>query len=113
MAVNQFTLRSDGADDPNAALSQAEARLEAATEHLTVVERKARAIALVDDLFQEEQRALADQFSRPLADKIDAYLQCVFGPEAKVSVSFEDNHFRGVQLARSAKAGRHIVRLAQ
>jgi DNA repair exonuclease SbcCD ATPase subunit len=105
LAVNQFTLRSDGADDPAAALSQAEARLEATREHLTVVERKAKAISLVDDLFQEEQRSLADQFSRPLADKIDSYLQCVFGPQAKVSVSFEDNHFRGVQLARSARQG--------
>jgi DNA repair exonuclease SbcCD ATPase subunit len=105
LAVSQFTLRSDGADDPNAVLSQAEAQLEAAREHLAVVDRKAKAIALVDDLFQAEQRSLADQFSRPLADKIDAYLQCVFGPQAKVSVSFENNHFGGVQLSRSAKEG--------
>jgi DNA repair exonuclease SbcCD ATPase subunit len=102
---SQLALRSDGTDDPTAALSQAEAYLEAAQEHLTLVDRKARAIARVDELFQEEQRALADRFSKPLADKIDAYLQCVFGPEAKISVSLEDNHFGGVRLARSAKTG--------
>jgi DNA repair exonuclease SbcCD ATPase subunit len=105
LAVSQFTLRSDGADDPHAALSQAEARLEAAREHLAVVDRKARAIALVDDLFQEEQRTLADQFSKPLADKIDSYLQGVFGPEARASLEFEDNHFKGVRLARGVQAG--------
>ncbi len=105
LAVSHFTLRSDGAEDINAALSQAEARLDAAREHLTVVERKARAIALVDDLFQEEQRMLADRFSRPLADKIDSYLQCVFGPGAKVTVSLKDNHFSGVRLARAGKTG--------
>jgi DNA repair exonuclease SbcCD ATPase subunit len=105
LAVSHSTLRSDGAEDPKARLSQAEARLEAAEEHLAVVERKARAITVIDGLFQEEQRALADQFSKPLAEKIDAYLQSVFGSEARVAVSFEDNRFRGVQLARSAEAG--------
>ncbi len=104
-AVAQATLRSDGTDDPHVVLAQAEARLEAATERLRTVSRKAVAIALVDDLFQQEQRALSDQFSRPLAQGISAYLQCLFGPEAEAVVRFEDNAFMGVGLARSAQAG--------
>jgi DNA repair exonuclease SbcCD ATPase subunit len=104
-AVSQAALRSDGAIDPNAALAQAEAKLEAATEHLEAVSRKAKAIALIDSLFQQEQRALADQFSQPLAQKISSYLQCLFGPDAKAVVTFEDNAFKSIQLVRSAQDG--------
>jgi len=104
-AVSQAALRSDGADDPNAALAQADARVESANEHLTAVSRKAKAIALIDSLFQQEQRALADQFSQPLAQKISGYLQCLFGPDAKAVVTFEDNAFKSIQLVRSAHGG--------
>lgn len=102
-AVSQSVLRSDGVDDPNAAFAQADAKLEAATEHLASVNRKARAIALIDSLFQQEQRVLADQFSQPLAQKISGYLQCLFGPEAQVVVTFEDNTFKHIQFVRSAQ----------
>lgn len=104
-AASQAILRSDGADDPGAVLAQAEARLQSATEHLEAVERKAKAIALVDDLFLQEQRVLADRFSRPLADNISAYLQCLFGPDAQAVVSFEDNRFKSIELARSSEGG--------
>jgi DNA repair exonuclease SbcCD ATPase subunit len=103
--VGQQLLRSNGAEDPNAALAQATARLEAAAEHLRTVSRKSDAVALIDDMFQQEQRALADQFSLPLAQKIDIYLQCLFGPEAQVRVTFENNAFKGVELIRSAREG--------
>ena len=104
-AVSQAALRSDGTIDPNATLAQAEARLEAATEHLEAVSRKAKAIALIDSLFQQEQRALADQFSQPLAQKISGYLQCLFGPDAQAVVTFEDNTFKSIRLVRSAQDG--------
>jgi DNA repair exonuclease SbcCD ATPase subunit len=104
-AANQALLRSSGADDPEALLAQADARLEAAVASLTVVERKARAIALVDDLFAAEQRALADRFSQPLADKISAYLRCLFGPDARAVVSFENHGFKSIELARSDDGG--------
>lgn len=104
-AVSQAALRSDGADDPHAALAQAEARLESATEHLEAVGRKAKAIALIDGLFQQEQRTLADQFSQPLAQKISGYLQCLFGRDAQAVVTFEDNTFKSIRLVRSAQGG--------
>ena len=104
-AVSQAALRSDGTIDPNATLAQTEARLEAATEHLEAVSRKAKAIALIDSLFQQEQRALADQFSQPLAQKISGYLQCLFGPDAQAVVTFEDNTFKSIRLVRSAQDG--------
>lgn len=104
-AVSQSTLRSDGTEDPKASLAQAEARFNAAREHLQAVSHKAAAIALLDDLFQEQQQILADRFSQPLADKITGYLQCLFGPDARAVVSFEDNAFKAIELVRSSQAG--------
>lgn len=104
-AVSRSTLRSDGTEDPKASLAQAEARLNAAREHLQSISRKAAAIALLDNLFQEQQQALADRFSQPLADKITGYLQCLFGPDARAAVSFEENAFRAIELVRSSQAG--------
>jgi energy-coupling factor transporter ATP-binding protein EcfA2/vacuolar-type H+-ATPase subunit D/Vma8 len=104
-AVSQAALRSDGTIDPNADLAQAEAHLEVAAEHLDTVSRKGNAIGLIDRLFQQEQRALADQFSQPLAQKISGYLQCLFGPDAQAVVTFEDNTFKSIQLVRSAQGG--------
>ncbi len=104
-AVSQADLCSDGTVDPNAALARAEARLESATEHLEAVSRKANAIALVDSLFQQEQCALADRFSQPLAQKISGYLQCLFGPDTQAVVTFEDNKFKSIRLVRSAQDG--------
>jgi len=102
---SETALRLDGTDDPNAGLSRAQARLKAATEHLDTVERRAKATELIDSLFQQEQRALADRFSQPLAEKITVYLQCLFGPDARAVVRFEDNAFSGIELVRSAQGG--------
>jgi DNA repair exonuclease SbcCD ATPase subunit len=104
-AVSQSALRSDGAEDPHAALASAEAKQTSAEEHLSAVTRKAKAIALIDELFQQEQQALADRFSRPLAEKIGDYLKRLFGPEARAVVTFEDNAFKRIELVRSAQGG--------
>jgi len=59
----------------------------------------------VDDLFREEQQALADQFSQPLAERISEYLQSLFGPGAKATVAFRDNCFQSIELVRQAGEG--------
>jgi hypothetical protein len=97
-------------DDPRAALAQAEARLEAAARGREAAYHKARAVALVDDLFRQEQQVLSDRFSRPLAEKIDGYLQCLFGPETRVVVSFENNVFNEVRLVRQGSPGPRLLR---
>lgn len=104
-AVSQAALRSDGAEDPHAALAQAEAKRASAEEHVSAVTRKAQAIALIDELFQQEQRALADRFSQPLAAKISDYLKRLFGPDAQAVVTFEDNAFKNIELVRSPQGG--------
>lgn len=104
-ALSRQRLRLDGSVDPVAELEQALARLESAQDALRMAERKAHAICLLDDLFQEEQRVLADLFSGPLAERISAYLQCLFGREAAARVEFGDGSFGGVQLVRSGGSG--------
>ncbi|OQC28215.1 MAG: chromosome segregation protein [Verrucomicrobia bacterium ADurb.Bin070] len=104
-AVSQAALRSDGAEDPHTAQAQAVAKRASAEDHLAAVSRKAQAIALIDELFQHEQQALADRFSQPLAEKIGDYLKRLFGPEARAVVTFEDNAFKRIELVRSAQGG--------
>ena len=100
LAVARNTLQSDGATDPQAVLAQAEAHSRSAEEQRMSALRKASAIQLIHQRFLEEQSALADQFTLPLADKISSYLRCIFGAEAKAALKLEDNVFVGVELIR-------------
>lgn len=104
-AISQAALRSDGGKDPQVTLAEAETVLESTNEHLAAVNRKAKAIALIDNIFQEEQRQLSDQFSQPLAKKITHYLQCLFGSDVQAVVRFENNAFNSIELVRSTKDG--------
>jgi DNA repair exonuclease SbcCD ATPase subunit len=101
-AVAQAALRSDGTDDPEAALALAFSQADFAREHLAAVRRKAEAIQLLHQMFLDEQRALSDRFTRPLADKISEYLQCLFGSGTRANVALVENSFGGLQLVRSA-----------
>ncbi len=98
-------LSIDGGEDPRAARATAEARARSANDYRDRVRRNAQAIALLDSLFQEEQRALSEQFTRPLAEKIAGYLQCIFGAGARALVKLEDGEFTTLQLSRPGPAG--------
>ena len=104
-AVAESALRSDGSDDPEAVLALAAARAISALDHLASVRRKAEAIRLLDQLFLEEQRALAERFTSPFAERISAYLQCLFGVGARATVTLADNAFAGLQLVRPSLGG--------
>lgn len=104
-AVAQAALRSDGTDDPEAALALALSHADSAREHLAAVRRKAEAVQLLHQMFLDEQRALSDRFTRPLADKISEYLQCLFGSGTHANVALVENSFGGLQLVRSADGG--------
>ena len=104
-AVAQAALRSDGSDDPEAGLALAVARTRSAQDHLASVRRKAEAIRLLSQLFLEEQRALAEQFTKPFAERISAYLQCLFGAGARATVRLAENAFTGLQLVRPLQGG--------
>ena len=100
IAVARATLSSDGSEDPATELANAEAKARSSTEHESSVQRKSQAIALLDQLFQEEQHSLSKQFTQPLADKISGYLQCIFGTGACAQVDLENNEFTGLRLSR-------------
>jgi DNA repair exonuclease SbcCD ATPase subunit len=93
-------LRSDGSSDPAAALALAEARAQMARAHREAAERHARAIKHIHDLLLEEQQTLADQFTRPLAERVTGYLQRLFGTDVQVNVTLQENQFQGLTLSR-------------
>jgi DNA repair exonuclease SbcCD ATPase subunit len=96
-------LRSDGSHDPVAALSHASARRQSAQEQRGVTERRSSALQLLHQLFQTEQQRLADQFTRPLAERVSLYLQRLFGPEAQVNVIMDGTDFGKLALARGSR----------
>jgi len=98
-AVARNILQSDGSADPQAALAVAAAKANSAKEHLESVQKNAEAVQLLHQLFLDEQRALSEQFTRPFAEKITGYLQCLFGANVKANVRFEDK-FCGFDIVR-------------
>ncbi len=105
IAVAKAALISDGSEDPATELATAAAKARSATDHRNSVLRQAQAIALLNQLFEEEQKNLSEQFTQPLADKISGYLQCVFGVGARVQVDLENNEFTGLRLSRPNSGG--------
>jgi len=105
-AVARHTLERDGATDPEGELELAAARLELARDRHAALDRRARAVKLLADLFNEEQRALADRFTRPLAGKVSGYLRTLFGPDAEARISLGDEGFQGLQLTRNKRTFR-------
>lgn len=99
-AVARNILQSDGSADPQAALALAEAKANSTMEHLESVQRNAKAIQLLHQLFLEEKRALSEQFTRPFAEKITGYLQCLFGANVQAKVRLEGNEFSGLEIVR-------------
>lgn len=94
-------LRSEGTLDPHAAMAVADARLTEARRQREHAQRRGQAVQLLHDLFLQEQGALTEQFTQPLADKVSGYLQCLFGPETKVQVRLgADNKFEGLEIVR-------------
>ena len=99
-AVARSEFQRDGTSDPQADLALAAARMRTAQEHRISAERKAGALRLLHKLFVAEQKALAEQFTGPLAAKISSYLECLFGAGARAVVGLEESTFSGLRLIR-------------
>ena len=106
-------LRSDGQNDPAADLALAEARTQAAQSHRQATERQAQAHLRVHQLIQQEQHTLADQFTRPLADRVSGYLQRLFGHDVQVKVTLQDNQFESLTLSRGGQTAFGFDSLSQ
>jgi hypothetical protein len=81
-------------------LSSAKRRKEQAQEQAREQRRHGAAISLLDQLFKEEQQHLSTQFTRPLADRLNGYLRCLFGPRAQAQVDLTEGEFHGLRLLR-------------
>jgi len=102
LAVARRLLHNEGTTDPSGDLARARAAEIAATDRLSGAQRHAQALQLLKDVFAEEQQALTDQFTRPLADKVSVYLQCLFGPLVAAQVTLVDGEFEPMTLSRHA-----------
>jgi len=100
LAIATNTLRREGTSDPREDVARARAAESSANERLAIARRHADAINLLDSLFSEEQQALTDRLTKPLADKVSGYLQCLFGPAAGVRVTLADGTFESLALIR-------------
>lgn len=100
MAAESARMHSDGTADPHAALAEAAERLELARETHASEQRRAAAARKLAALFREEQQSLSHQLTAPFVGKIDGYLTCLFGPDARAEISLEHGEFEGLRLVR-------------
>ena len=96
---NETLLRRDGFDDPRTELERAKKLHADALENLRLTERLALSIRRISELFDEEQRNLSKEFSRPLAERVTAYLRRLF-TDVKVGVVFDSNGLGGIEIVR-------------
>ena len=102
MAAKGELLKVSRESDPKVELEEAEAERNFAERNYQKIELRAEAIKLIDHLFREKQKELADRLSQPLAERITRYLRCIFpDAEAKVEFDAESNRLSGVKLGRS------------
>ncbi|MGB6223033.1 AAA family ATPase [Haloferula sp.] len=93
-------LKSDGTSDPYAAVGEAKEAVIRAKETHASASRRAAAVRLLHELFEEEQQRFSDQLTEPLAQRISIYLQCLFGPQARARIRQNTGDFFGLELIR-------------
>lgn len=96
----QAILGLDGSSDPEAELLQAKARHAAAADEHSREKRHADAIQLLHRLFSESQTAISESVTQPIADRVDGYLECLFGPGVRVQVDLSDPNKTSLNLTR-------------
>ncbi len=99
IARDRLTL--DGSSDPQAELSHALARCEAAREAHASEHRRAQAIAQLHQLFADSREAIDRNLVQPLAERISGYLQALFGPSARIVVKLSDTGIESLELVRA------------
>jgi DNA repair exonuclease SbcCD ATPase subunit len=98
VARDRLTL--DGSSDPEADLSHALARCQAAREAHASEQRRAKAIEKLHLLFSSSREAIDRSLVQPLADRISGYLQCLFGPGTAARVNLSEAGINGLDLIR-------------
>lgn len=104
--VRQATARgplgATGTLDLHEAKALADARRELAEQRHAEIERRARALDLLRNLFDARRQALAETFTRPLRAKVAEYLDALFGSGSRVDVTMNATNLGGLTVARTA-----------
>jgi DNA repair exonuclease SbcCD ATPase subunit len=100
-ASAEGTLRFDGASDPRERRSKAVVRKRLAEARHAREDREGKAYQLLATLFENQQRAVEDQFVQPLAEGVTKYLVRLFGPGARATLNYKDGIFQDLALVRS------------
>jgi hypothetical protein len=100
--VAEAALRLDGSENPQETQALAAAKLRAAEKVRAAAKLRAESLRLLDRLYREQQQALANEFTRPLAERISGYLRCLFGPSARAAITLNPDGFTGLTLLRPA-----------
>jgi DNA repair exonuclease SbcCD ATPase subunit len=104
-AVALSQLHRDGMQDPESDLKRARILHEAAAKSLEGVRRKAEAQQLLRRLFQDHKSALAKEYTRPLVEKINTYLECLFGPRVNATLGLSGDQFQEIRVSRAEFGG--------
>ncbi|MEI6605853.1 MAG: AAA family ATPase [Verrucomicrobiota bacterium] len=100
IAVARNILALDGSTDPDADMLEATVRLATFQDEYAREVRHANAIALLHRLFSESQIAISENLTQPIADRVAAYLECIFGRGVQVHVNLSDASKPALQLTR-------------
>jgi DNA repair exonuclease SbcCD ATPase subunit len=82
-------LHADGQVDLQAELEQKQAELESRLVELERLEKEAGMLTLLRRLLEEEQNAMATQYTAPLTDRIGVYLAEVFPDAPKANLGYD------------------------
>ena len=88
-AASGARLHVDGEVDLQAVLEQRQAALESRQGELQRLEREARMLNLLKGLLEEEQNAMALQYTAPLSERLDGYLSCLANGPLRTNLHYD------------------------
>jgi DNA repair exonuclease SbcCD ATPase subunit len=92
-------LERSGTEDLHASLDEAYGRMERAKREVARLQLEADAIRLLKEQFDQEQKALADKLSAPLAEALTGYVRTLF-PRARAALEISAEGIQGIRLVR-------------
>ena len=100
-AASAARLHVDGEVDLQAVLEQRQAALESRQWERQRLEREARMLNLLQGLLEEEQNAMALQYTAPLGERLEGYLSCLIAGSLSTSLNYDSQGgFSGLRWQR-------------
>ena len=98
-------LQRSGTLDPYGAKATADAQLEIALRRHAEVDHRAQAVNRLRELFEKRRQAMAELVAAPLRTKVAEYLDSLFGPGSRVSVTKAGDKLEDLAVARPSVGG--------